>query len=105
MGPINVGYALPISCDEYDMTIGSPGRYSLKWSTGWFIQQGNQEASYVQSVKVPHGAEVRWSYKQRLEMARWTYPSIPCSSTNSNQVCDPNAWMIESKGFGPLLVI
>lgn len=90
MGPIEVGFPIPITCDDTDVTLGSPGRYNMYWSQPYVVTGGNKETAYVQSVKVPQGAEVRWSYQQRLEMIRWSAPSKDCGSTNSNKVCDPN---------------
>ena len=92
MGPVELSGSLNITCESYDMTIGSPGRYTMDWTNSALLPRGgNTNTAYAQTVRVPQGASVFWSYQQRVEFAKSDgFPPAEtggCSSTNSNQVC------------------
>ncbi|QEV57866.1 hypothetical protein CP982_03340 [Streptomyces spectabilis] len=88
-----VEVSFPIKdCTDYTVNWGStPGKYSVYMDQGFNYNDLDQEAEYAQAVKVKKGQTPYWSDRQRIEWARWTLPTIPCESTNSNKVCDPNA--------------
>ncbi|MFF4352903.1 hypothetical protein [Streptomyces sp. NPDC001530] len=88
-----VEVSFPIKdCTDYTVSWGStPGKYSVYMDQGFSYHDGDQEAEYAQAVKIKKGQTPYWSDRQRIEWARWTLPTIPCESVNSNKVCDPNA--------------